>query len=330
MRRRHITQLLGAAVLLPHVPIAALAADPVRRIGWVEAHRERGPPSTNNWREVAEQLRLLGWTRGGNVRADIYAPTNPAQFAAIAQEIVKAQPDLIVTTGTPVTRAVLAETRTLPVLFFEVSDPVGNSIVGSLARPGGNVTGFMTFEPSLTGKWLQLLKELDPQIRRVAVLCNPETTPNRAAPFVREFEATASSLSVEPILAYAHDVLGIEPALAPVAAEPGGALLVLPDEFTLTYRHTIIHLAARFRLPAIYGTRFAAATGGLISYGPTTEGLHRGLASYIDRILRGAKPSDLPIQAPATYSLIVNLRTAKALGLSVPPPILAAADEVIE
>ncbi len=330
MRRRDITQLLGAAVLLPHLPVAALAADPVRRIGWVEAHRERGPPSTSNWREVAEQLRLLGWTRGGNVRADIYAPTDPAQFATIAKEMVNTQPDLIVTTGTPATRAVLAETHTLPVLFFEVSDPVGNSIVSSLVRPGGNVTGFTTFEPSLTGKWLQLLKELDPQIRRVAVLCNPETTPNRASLFVREFEATASSLSVEPVLAYAHDVLGIEPAVAPVAAGPGGALLVLPDEFTLTYRHTIINLAARYRLPAIYGARFAAATGGLISYGPTTEGLHRGLASYIDRLLRGAKPRDLPIQAPTTYSLIVNLRTAKALGLSVPPTILAAADEVIE
>jgi putative ABC transport system substrate-binding protein len=177
---------------------------------------------------------------------------------------------------------------------------------------------------------VQLVKELDPQIHRVVVLCNPETTPTRAAAFNREFEATTSALAVQPVLAYAQDVAGIEPALASFAAEPSGALLVLPDEFTLTYRHTIVSLAARYRLPAIYGTRFAAATGGLISYGPTAEGLHRGLAAYIDRLLRGAKPSDLPVQAPTTYSLVVNLRTAKALGLSVTPTILAAADEVIE
>jgi putative ABC transport system substrate-binding protein len=216
------------------------------------------------------------------------------------------------------------------VLFFEVSDPIGNGIVRDLAHPGGNVTGFTTFEPSLTGKWLQLLRELDPGIRRVAILCNPETAPNRASPFVQEFEATAASLSIEPALAYAKDVFGIEPVVISLAGEPGGALLVLPDEFTETYRHTIINLTARHRVPAIYGTRFAATTGGLISYGPTTEGLHRSLASYIDRLLRGTKPSDLPVQAPTTYSLIVNLRTAKALDLSISPTILAAADEVIE
>lgn len=330
MRRRDLLYLLGAGAMLPLVPAKPLAADQVRRIGWLEAHRERGPPSTNNWREVAEQLQPLGWTRGGNLRADIYVPTQPAQFSTMAKEAVATQPDLVVTTGTPATLAVLAETRTLPVLFFEVSDPVGNGIVSSVMRPGGNVTGFTTFEPSLAGKWLPLLKELDPQVRRVAVLCNPETTPNLASPFIRAFEETASSLSLEPILAYAHDALGIGPVVERLAGQPGGALLVLPDEFTLTYRHTIINLTARHRIPAIYGTRFAAATGGLISYGPTADGLHRGLAAYINRLLRETKPSDLPVQAPTTYSLIVNLRTAKALDLSIPPTILAAADEVIE
>jgi putative ABC transport system substrate-binding protein len=330
MRRRDLLQLLGAGSFLPLVLTEPLAADQARRIGWLEAHRERGPPSTNNWREVAEQLRPLGWTRGGNLRADIYAPTQPTQLSTMAKEAVATRPDLIVTTGTPATLAVLAETRTIPVLFFEVSDPVGNGVLSNLSRPSGNATGFTTFEPSLAGKWLQLLRDLDPQIQRVAVLCNPETTPSRAAAFVREVEATTAALAVQPVLAYAQDVSGIEPELAPFAAEPGGALLVLPDEFTLTYRHTIITLAARYRLPAIYGTRFAAATGGLISYGPTVEGLHRGLAAYIERLLRGTKPSDLPVQAPTTYSLVVNLRTAKALDLSIPPTILAAADEVIE
>jgi putative ABC transport system substrate-binding protein len=312
------------------MPVGPLAADQVRWIGWVEAHRERGPPSTNNWREVAEQLQPLGWTRGGNVRADIYVPTSLAQVPAVAKQAVAGRPDLIVTTGTPATLAVLEETRTLPVLFFEISDPIGSGIVTNLARPSGNVTGFTTFEPSLTGKWVQLLKELDPEIRRIAILCNPETAPNRASTFLQQFEATAALLRVEPVLAYAQDVSGIEPVVASLAGEPGGALLVLPDEFTLTYRHTIINQTAQHRVPAIYGTRFAATTGGLISYGPTGEGLYRGLATYIDRILRGARPSDLPVQAPTTYNLIVNLRTAKALGLTIPPSILAAADEVVE
>ncbi len=162
MWRRDFIQLLGAGAMLPLVPAGPLAADQVRWIGWVEAHRERGPPSTNNWREVADQLQPLGWTRGGNVRADIYVPTSLVQVPAMAKQAVAARPDLIVTTGTPATLAVLAETRALPVLFFEISDPIGNGIVSNLARPSGNVTGFTTFEPFLTGKWVQLLKELNP------------------------------------------------------------------------------------------------------------------------------------------------------------------------
>lgn len=330
MRRRDLIHLLGAGAVLPLLPVKLLAADQVRRMGWVEAHRERGPPSTSNWSAVAEQLQPLGWTRGGNLRADIYVPTRSDQTPTLAKEAVAARPDLIVTTGTPATLAVLAETRTLPVLFFEISDPVGNGIVRDLGHPSGNATGFTTFEPTLTGKWLQILRELDPTIQRVAILCNPGTAPNRAAPFVREFEAVAASLAMKPILAYAMDVSGIVPVVASLAGEPGGALLVLPDEFTLTYRHTIINLTAHYRIPAIYGTRFAATSGGLISYGPTAKGLHRGLAAYIDRLLRGTQPRDLPVQAPTTYSLIVNLRTARGLDLLIPQTILAAADEVIE
>jgi putative ABC transport system substrate-binding protein len=264
----------------------------------------RGPSgaSTNNWTAVAEQLRPLGWIRGDNVRADIHVPTSLAQLPAIAKAAVGGNPDLIVTTGTPATLAVRAETRTLPMLFLEVSDPIGNKILNNLSRPEGNVTGFTTFEPSLTGKWVQLLRELDPRVRRVAILCNPETAPNRASPYVREFEATAAMLSIEPILAFAQDVSGIEPVVVSLSTKPGGALLVLPDDFTLTYRHTIINLTAHHRIPAIYGTRFAVTTGGLISYGPTIEGLHRNLASYIDRILKGVRPSDLPVQAPTRRS----------------------------
>jgi putative tryptophan/tyrosine transport system substrate-binding protein len=235
-----------------------------------------------------------------------------------------------VTNGTPATLAVLAESQSIPVLFFEIADPVGNGIVSNVSHPGANVTGFTTFEPSLGGKWLQLLKEIDPQVRRAAILFNPETARNRASPFVREFETVAAFLMIEPILAFAQDASGIEPVVAALAAAPGGALLVLPDVFTFSQRRLIIDLAEQYRVPAIYGTRYMAATGGLLAYGPTTEGLHQGVASYMDRILRGANPGELPVQAPTRYELVVNLGTAKALGLAIPPSLVAAADEVIE
>jgi putative ABC transport system substrate-binding protein len=259
----------------------------------------------------------------------MHSPTRLDQLPKIAKDVVTARPDLIVTHGTPATLAVLAETRTLPVLFFGLADPVGNGIVSNLSRPGGNATGLTTFEPSLAGKWVQFLKELQPELRRVAILFSPETTPNRSSPFVREFEETAGSLQIEPILAYVQDVAGIEPVVTALAAEPRGALLVLPDEFTLTYQGTIIVLANRHQVPAIYGTRYAAATGGLMAYGPT-EDSSQALAIYIDRILRGTDPRDLPVQAPTSYTLAINLLTARRLGLSIPSAILAAADEVVE
>jgi putative tryptophan/tyrosine transport system substrate-binding protein len=325
MRRRDIILLLGSLALLRPLTGAAQTSDRMRRIGWVAGLRT----SSWDWMVVAEHLQPLGWTRGGNVRADMHSPTHLDRLPKIAKDVVTARPDLIVTNGTPATLAVLAETRTLPIVFFAVADPVGNGIVSNLTRPGGNVTGFTTFESSLAGKWVQLLKELDPQIRRVAILLNPETTPNRSSPFVREFEATAASLQIEPILAYARDFSGVEPVVAALASEPHGALLVLPDEFNLGYESAIIDIANRHWVPAIYGIRYAAATGGLIAYGPT-EDPFQAIAAYIDRILRGAQPRDLPVQAPTSYTLAINLLTARRLGLSIPSAVLAAADEVVE
>ncbi|HST95347.1 MAG TPA: ABC transporter substrate-binding protein [Microvirga sp.] len=327
MRRRDLVQLLCASVLLCPTQPAAQVSGRIRRVGWVETYTLL---ARNDWRDVAEHLRPLGWTRGVDVRVEMHVATNPTQLPGLAREAVAGRPDLVVTNGTPATLAVLAETRSIPVLFLEIADPVGNGIVGNLFRPGGNVTGFATFEPSLGGKWVQLLKEVHPQVRRAAILFNPETARNRASPFVREFEAVAASLSIEPILAFAQDPAGIEPVLAALAAGPGGALLVLPDVFTFVQRRLIIDLAEQYRVPAIYGTRYMAATGGLLSYGPTTEGLHQGLASYMDRILRGANPGELPVQAPTRYELVVNLATARTLGLAMPPSLVAAADEVIE
>ena len=327
MRRRDLVQLLCASALLCPTQPAAQVSGRIRRVGWVETYTLL---ARNDWSDVAEHLQPLGWTRGGNVRVEMHVATTPAQLTVLAREAVAARPDLIVTNGTPATLAVLAETRSIPVLFFEIADPGGNGIVSNLSRPGGNVTGFTTFEPSLGGKWVQLLKEIDPQVKRAAILFNPETAPNRASPFVREFEAVAASLSIEPILAFAQDASGIEPVIAALAAEPGGALLVLPDVFTFAQRRLIVDLAEQYRVPAIYGIRYMAATGGLLAYGPTTAGLHQGLASYMDRILRGANPGELPVQAPTRYELVVNLGTAKALGLAIPPSLIAAADEVIE
>jgi len=327
MRRRDFVQLFCASALLRSMPSAAQVSGRIRRAAWVETWTLL---ARNDWGDVAEHLRPLGWTRGVNVRVEMHVATTPAQLPGLAREAVAAGPDLIVTSGTPATLAVLAETRSTPVLFFEVADPVGNGIVGNLSRPGGNVTGFTTFEPSLGGKWLQLLKEIDPQVRRAAILFNPETARNRGSPFVHEFEAVAASLSIEPILAFAQDASEIEPVIAALAATPDGALLVLPDVFTFSQRRLIIDLAEQYRVPAIYGSRYMAATGGLLAYGPTTEGLHQGVASYMDRILRGAYPGELPIQAPTRYELVVNIGTAKALRLVIPPSLIAAADEVIE
>ena len=292
MRRRDILRLLCAAVLSRTPDIAAQPTRRVRRVGWIDAFV--AGMNTNSWSEVARELQPLGWIRGKTVQVDRRVPTTPADLTNIAKELVEAQPNLIVTNGTPATVAVLAETRTIPVLFFGIADPVGNGLIGNLSRPGGNVTGFANFEPSLAGKWVELSKEIAPRVRRVAILFNPETTPNRAWPFLQEFEAAAYSLSIEPVSAFVRDEATIEAAIADLSAKTDGALLVLPDHFTLTYRQKIIGLAEKYRVPAIYGLRYAAVTGGLISYGPSLAGLYRGVASYIDKILTGAKSRRTP------------------------------------
>ncbi len=327
MKRREVLQLVCAAAVFGPSSVTAQSSDRLRRIAWVEPWAHTG---RTDWRDVAEHLQPFGWIRGANLRGDLHVATAPAQFPKIAKDVVEARPDAIVTSGPPATLAVLAETRSIPVLFYEIADPVGNGIINNVARPGGNVTGFTSFEPSLGGKWLQLLKEVDPHVRRAAILFNPETAQNRAAPFVQEFEKTAAALSVEPILAFAQDASGIEPVVAALAAEPGGALVVLPDLFTVAQRRIITDATARYRVPSVYGTRYMAATGGLMAYGPTTDGLFRSIAGYLDRILRGLPPGELPVQAPTKYELVVNLRVAKALGLTIPASFLARADEVIE
>ena len=246
-----------------------------------------------------------------------------------AKELVALQPDLILSQNTPTTAALLQQTRTIPIIFATVSDPVGSGFVASFPRPGGNVTGFTNFEPTMAGKWLELLKEIAPRVNRVAFLFNPATAPY-AEYYLNPFKAAAASFAVEAIAAPVRDTSELESVIAAQAREPNGGLIVMPDSFTTAHRVEITSLAARYRLPAVYPFRFFTEVGGLLSYGNDQLDHFRRAATYADRILKGAKPSELPVQAPVKFELVINLKTAKALGLDVPPTLLARADEVIE
>ena len=239
-------------------------------------------------------------------------------------------PDVLVGNSTPAAAALLRETRTIPIVFVGVSDPVGSHFVASIPQPGGSITGFTNFEPSLIGKWLQILKEVAPSVTRAAVMFNPKTAPDEGAFFLDPFEPIARSLVVEPIVARVTDVNEIESAVAALARKPGGSLIIMPDAFNTVHRQLIILLAARHSLPAIYPYRYQAVEGGLLSYGVDTVDLVRRAAPYVDRILKGEKPADLPVQAPVKFELVVNLRAARVIGLTVPPAVIGRADEVIE
>jgi len=251
------------------------------------------------------------------------------EMRALARELIDLKPDLIVGVTTPAVTALVQETRTIPILFVNIVDPVGRGFVSNMARPGGNVTGFLNFEFSMGGKWLETLKRIAPAIGCVALLFNPHTAPY-ASSFMGVAKAAAPSIGVEPIAAGVHDDGELKRTVADFAAKPAGGLIILPDVFTANHRDLIIALAARFRLPAIYPLRVFATSGGLISDGGDSIDIFRRAASYVDRILKGANPSDLPVQAPTKFELVINLKTAKALGLDVPPMLLARADEVIE
>jgi putative ABC transport system substrate-binding protein len=278
-----------------------------------------------------EALDKLGWKPGHNIQIDARWPAGDvSRVRAYAAELVSRTPDLILATNNPGLAALRQETRTIPIVFAAVTDPVGGGFVESLARPGGNITGFTNFETSLGGKWLELLKEIAPSVTRVAVIHHPETASNVA--ILRSAEAAASSLGLRLTPFGVHNAVEIERAVTAFAAESDGGLFVVQHPVTVTGVHSalIIRLAERHRLPAIYAYRTFATDGGLISYGVDPVDLFRRAAGYVDRILRGEKPADLPVQAPTKFELVINLKTAKALGLEVPPKLLALADEVIE
>jgi len=275
-------------------------------------------------------LETLGWTENRNIQiAHRFSDGDFARMQAYTAELVNSAPDLIVASSTPVVAALKQATPTIPIVFSVVNDPVGQGFVTSLARPGGNITGFTFVDFALIGKWLEMLKEIAPGVGRMRLIFNPQTAPHYPV-YLREFGAAAAPLAALVSAAPVHDKNQLEAAVTAFAREPSSGLVVAPDPFINTNRGLIIALVERHRLPAVYSFRQYVSEGALMSYGPDTADIVRRSASYVDRILKGEKPADLPVQAPTKYELVINLKTAKALGITIPPSLLARADEVIE
>ena len=330
MRRRDFIAALGGATVARPLVARAQQAGKTYRIGYLTGRVATDPDEQRRTSALAQGLEQLGWIDGRNLRIDYrWAASDADRARAYAKQLVSLSPDLILAATTVALSAVRQETQTIPIVFVLVADPVGQGIVASLAHPGGGITGFSAFDPAMGSKWLELLKEIAPGISRIAVMFNPDTAPVDAAG-LRVIEAAAASFAVKVSAAFVHDASGIDDAITALAREPNGGLIVLPDPFTIVHRERITTLVLHHRLPAAYGLHEFAASGALICYSPDAVEQYRLAAGYIDRILKGAKPSDLPVQAPANFQLIVNLKTAKALGLSVPTSLLAIADEVIE
>jgi putative ABC transport system substrate-binding protein len=289
-------------------------------------------PTPNVWLSgFTQTLSDLGWTDGRNMRIDVrWAGGNVDRMRMFAKELVNLQPDVILSLSTAATAALQKETRTIPIVFAAVADPVGSGFVASLPRPGGNITGFIIQEAASVGKRLELLTEMAPGVKRAAFMFNPDTAPGGGSYFLPSFKAAAEALKLEPIAAPVHSDVEIETAITTLGREPRAGLVVNPDAFVFTHRATTILLAARNNVPAVYRDSVFVRDGGLLSYGPDLGDMFHRAAPYVDRILRGAKPSDLPVQLPVKFEMFINNRTAKALGLTIPETLLATADEVIQ
>ena len=330
MRRREFIAALGGAGVAWPLVARAQQTGGMRRIGVLMDLTADDPEGQSRLAAFLQGLREAGWVVGRNVTIDVrWWAADVESMKRFAKELVALQPDLIFTSSTPATAAMLQATRTIPVIFVLVADPVGSGFVASLPRPGGNVTGFTPIVGSLGGKWAELLKEIAPRITRVTLLFNPA-----AATFVDSyldpFKAAAASLGMEAIIAPVDDMLELESLVTIQAREPNSGLVVIPDAFTNLHRAEIASLAVRYRVPAVNWSRSSAEGGGLISYGPSLLDEYPRAARYVDRILKGEKPANLPVQTPTKFELVINLKTAKALGLEVPQSLLARADEVIE
>jgi len=328
MRRREFIAGLGSAAAWPMK--ARGQSERVRRIGVMNARPETDSEAQVWDTAFRKRLNELGWIEGRNIRIDYrWGSGSVDRMPMLAKELIEQNPEVLLAVTTPATAALLRETRSIPIVFAIVSDPIGTGFAASLARPGGNVTGFINIESSLSGKWLGLLREIAPHVARVAFMFNPKTAPY-ARYYLDTFRSAALALAAEPLEAPVYGAAEIEAAMAMLGREAGAGLVVMPDFSTGIHHKLIISLAERYRMPAVYPFRYYVTDGGLMSYGIDLADLLRGAASYVDRILRGAKPEDLPVQQPTKFEFIINLKTAKALGLTIPPTLLALADEVIE
>jgi putative ABC transport system substrate-binding protein len=330
MRRREFIAALGGAAVAACGPVRA-EQDRVRHIGILMGYAESEPDTQARITAFKEALEQLGWKDGRNVKlAYRFGVGDIDRVHGYAKELVGSNPDLVVCETTPTLKAVAGQTTTIPIVFISVTDPVSDGFVAELARPGGNITGFTNFEATMGGKWIELLKKIAPGSRRVGVIFNPDTAPGGGAFFLKSVAASAPALQVEVLPLPVRSDDEIKHAISGLGREPGGGLIVMLDVFTAMHRAAIIAQATANRMPTVFPWRFGATDGALVSYGVDVTELHRRAAAYVDRILKGAKPADLPVQQPTKFELVINLKTAKALGIEVSPTLLATADEIIE
>jgi putative ABC transport system substrate-binding protein len=329
MRRREFITLIGGAAAAWPLAARGQQSDQVRRVGLLMGYPEGDRQARANVAAFREGLRSLGWIEGRNIQLEFrWAGGDPDKARAFAKELVGIKPDVIVPSTNQVTEILQHETRAIPIVFVFVGDPVGSGFVKSLSRPGGNITGFANFENSIGAKWLEILKELAPKTRNVGFIHSPLAAPNIG--FLRAAEAAGPSLGVKVFALPVTNAADIERTVAAFTAEPNGGLIVAPHAVTLAHRDLIITMAAQHRLPAVYSDRYFAESGGLLSFGNNTADLFRRSTTYIDRILKGGEPAELPVQLPTKFELIINLKTAKTLGLDVPLFLQQRADDVIE
>ena len=330
MNRRKFIGLVAGALTSRPIAANAQRAARVRTVGVMMGLADDAEARSRAM-AFEQGLEREGWSVGENLHIEYrYAEGDAARMQAFAQELVELKPDCIVGHSTPVVTALMHATRTIPIVFVSVSDPIGSGFVASMARPGGNITGFTILNASIAGKYVSMLKEMVPQLARVALMYNPDTVPDSGTFFSGAFMEAVAKYKVRPIIAQVHDPAEIENTITKLGGETGSGLILVPDNFTTVHRELIISLTARFRIPAIYPYRYFAEAGGLLSYGADAVDLFRRASEYVSRILRGADPADLPVQAPTKFELVINLKTAKALGIVIPRILLAGADQVIE
>jgi putative ABC transport system substrate-binding protein len=331
MKRREFVSLIGAAAAVRPLAVRAQEFGRVRKIGVLFAFFDYDPESQARITAFQQELESLGWREGQNIQIEYrWASGDAERFRAFAAELVAGRPDVLVAHASPSAEALARATGTIPIIFAAVSDPVASGLVVSLSEPGGNCTGFTNFDISMGAKWVEFLKELSPRLARVGLLFNPETAPGRGSTYLQAVEAAARSLGIDSMLATVSSEPQIEEAIATLSRRPNSGLIVMPDVSMTNHRQLITALATRHGLPAIYPFRYFADGGGLISYGVDLSDIFRRTAGYVDKVLRGATPSSLPVQHPDKFELVINLKTARALRLEVPRILIARANRVIE